>query len=377
MPGLLLPRFERGIMDILFDDIGWEDKITLTLGTMYGRYGYGRYRMEKFEAYDMYMENKNFLKSTSVITFPDSAGRLMALKPDVTMSVVKNVKPEDNSKKVYYIENVFRMERDTREYREVKQIGLEYIGGEGFYPEAETMVLAAKSLEAISDDFVLCISHMDVISGLLEELRADEAETKTILEAIRRKTPHELTGKTGGSEKNAAVLKTLTGLPGDAARAIEVLRGLKMGERAEKSVAELERIYSVLSDAGFGDRVRIDFSIINDTDYYNGAAFQGYINGVPRAVLSGGRYDNLMHRLGKDKRAIGFAVYLGELTRHFDKTRRWDADIALIYGNADVSQVLRAVESYAEEGLSVRAFKSMPEEFSAKKTVVLEQEKMV
>lgn len=377
MPGLLLPRFERGIMDILFDDVGWEDKITLTLGAMYGRYGYGRYRMEKFETYDMYMENKNFLKSTSVITFPDSTGRLMALKPDVTMSVVKNVRPEDNSKKVYYIENVFRMERDTHEYREVKQIGLEYIGDEGFYPEAETMVLAAKSLEAISDDFVLCISHMDVISGLLEEFGADEVETKIILEAIRRKTPHGLTGKAGLSEKNAAVLKTITGLTGDAARAIEVLRGLEMGEKAAKSVAELERIYSVLSAAGFGDRVRIDFSIINDTDYYSGAAFQGYINGVPRAVLSGGRYDNLMHRLGKDKRAIGFAVYLGELTRHFDKSRRWDADIALIYGDADASRVLRAVESCAEEGLSVRAFKSMPEGFSAKKTVVLEQEKMI
>ena len=84
-----------------------------------------------------------------------------------------------------------------------------------------------------------------------------------------------------------------------------------------------------------------------------------------------------MHRLGKDKRAIGFAVYLGELTRHFDRTRRWDADIALIYGDADALQVLRAVDGYAEKGFSVRVFKSMPEGFSAKETVVLEQEKMI
>ena len=100
-------------MDISFEDIGWEDRINLRLRTMYEKYGYSRYRMEKFEPYDMYMENKNFLKSTSVITFPDSTGRLMALKPDVTMSVVKNTKSEEHSKKVYYSENVFRMERDT------------------------------------------------------------------------------------------------------------------------------------------------------------------------------------------------------------------------------------------------------------------------
>jgi ATP phosphoribosyltransferase regulatory subunit len=359
-------------MDILLDEVGWEDRTTLALGTMYGRYGYSRYRMEKFEAYDTYMENKNFLKSTSVITFPDSTGRLMALKPDVTMSVVKNVKPEEHAKKVYYVENVFRMERDTHEYREVKQIGLEYIGDEGFYPEAETMMLAAKTLETISNDFVICISHMDVISGLLEEFRADESEKKIILDAIRKRTAHGLTEKTGLSEENAAVLKTITCLPGDASLAIDKLHGLNMGEKAAQSVSELERIVGVLSDAGFGDKVRIDFSIINDTDYYSGTAFQGYINGVPRAVLSGGRYDNLMHRLGKDKRAIGFAVYLGELTRYFNKVRHWDADVALVYGDTPAEKVFKAVESYAEKGLSVRAFKSLPAGFSAKETVVIE-----
>ena len=136
----------------------WEDKISIELQRLYELYGYDRYRMEKFEPYDMYMENKRFINASSVITFYDADGRLMALKPDVTLSVVKNTNPDDQMKKVYYLENVFRMDGRTHEYRELKQIGLEFIGGEGFYPEAETVTMAAKSLAAISENFVLCIS---------------------------------------------------------------------------------------------------------------------------------------------------------------------------------------------------------------------------
>ena len=57
----------------------------------------------------------------------------------------------------------------------------------------------------------------------------------------------------------------------------------------------------------------MDFSIISDTNYYNGMAFEGYIDGLPECVLVGGRYDKLMQRMKKKSRAIGFAVYLDNL----------------------------------------------------------------
>ena len=59
-------------------------------GGLFEQRGYRRYRMSNFEAYDLYRENKNFLESEGIITFTDASGRLMALKPDVTMSIVKH-----------------------------------------------------------------------------------------------------------------------------------------------------------------------------------------------------------------------------------------------------------------------------------------------
>ena len=68
------------------------ERIGFLLRSLYAGYGYNRYRMGKFEEYDLYSRNKDFLFSEGVITFTDTNGRLMALKPDVTLSIVKNRK---------------------------------------------------------------------------------------------------------------------------------------------------------------------------------------------------------------------------------------------------------------------------------------------
>ena len=60
------------------------------LRELYESRGYARYKMSKFEEYDLYVQNKSFLVSDHVITFTDLGGRLLALKPDVTLSMVKN-----------------------------------------------------------------------------------------------------------------------------------------------------------------------------------------------------------------------------------------------------------------------------------------------
>ena len=76
----------------------------------------------------------------------------------------------------------------------------------------------------------------------------------------------------------------------------DVLKGLypESGEKADRKIV-------------------LDFSIVGDTNYYNGMAFEGYIEGIPECVLIGGRYDKLMRRMKKKSRAIGFAIYMDTL----------------------------------------------------------------
>ena len=63
-------------------------RVLASVQALYNRYGYRPYRMNKFEEYDLYARNKDFLISDSVITFTDRNGKLMALKPDVTSGFV-------------------------------------------------------------------------------------------------------------------------------------------------------------------------------------------------------------------------------------------------------------------------------------------------
>ena len=65
-----------------------DERAGLLLRELYHQHGYQLYRMSKFEPYDLYARNRSFLVSENILTFTDTDGRLMALKPDVTLSII-------------------------------------------------------------------------------------------------------------------------------------------------------------------------------------------------------------------------------------------------------------------------------------------------
>jgi ATP phosphoribosyltransferase regulatory subunit len=122
-----------------------EERFMLALRELYRQHGYQRYKMSKFEEYDFYAGNKSFLLCDNIITFTDLDGRLMALKPDVTLSIVKNVRDDGALQKLYYDENVYRARPGDRAYREILQTGLECIGELDDYSVGELVMLACRA----------------------------------------------------------------------------------------------------------------------------------------------------------------------------------------------------------------------------------------
>ena len=143
------------------------ESISSALGRLYNRYGYSRYKMNKFEEYDLYARNKDFLISDSVITFTDLNGKLMALKPDVTLSIVKNTRDEPGIRKLHYNENVYRVSKGSHCYKEIMQVGLEAIGQIDEYCVYEVMKLAAESLTTTGRSCVLEVSHLGLLADAL------------------------------------------------------------------------------------------------------------------------------------------------------------------------------------------------------------------
>ena len=124
----------------------------------------------------------------------------------------------------------------------------------------------------------------------------------------------------------------------------------------------------------FGCRnLRFDFSLINDMDYYNGLVFRGFISGVAAGVLSGGRYDNLMAKMGRNQSAIGFAVYLDQLERFDARSRAYDVDAALYYrDDSDLSVLIAEAQALTAKGCSVRVLPEGAGMVRARQTWIME-----
>lgn len=347
-------------MEELLGGFGRDELCALRLRRLYERRGFLRVSVGKFEDYALYVENRSFLQSESVITFMDPSGRLMALKPDVTLSIVKNIpkRAPDIPHKLYYIDEVYRLSKENQEYKVRCQIGVEAIGDTRGFGGMEVLDLALESLRIISPDFVLDVSHLGFVSGLIAACGLHHREEKRVMESIHAKNAHDL-GQIllqAGVERELreAVLR-LCGLSGDFAEVLGKARALIRNDQMQGAWEELREVGEAVARNGDRRHLNIDFSAVNDLDYYNGLIFRGYVQGIAKVVLTGGRYDNLMRKMGKQSGAIGFAVSLDELGSYLKSGPGPDFDLLLLYEpGSDYHALLRAVKGLCAQGKTVR-----------------------
>ena len=305
-------------MDNIKSVLTREELTVFTLRALYSEYGYSQYKMSKFEEYELYMRNKDFLVSDNVITFTDTDGRLLALKPDVTLSIIKNNKDNpDGLLKMQYNENVYRISGSTQSFAELMQVGLECIGDVGEEEIVETLFLAKESLDLICEDNILAISQLDILEALMEHFSLSREARRTLLSCLGSKNSsgiYEAMISSSLSESDASLLASLAEVYGSPSVVLPRLDSFRVSERANLAIDSLLRITDMLKDRGVS-KIFIDFSLVGDMKYYNGIAVKGFIEGIPDSVISGGQYDRLLERMGRRSKAIGFAVYLDELER--------------------------------------------------------------
>ena len=355
--------------------LGFQEEVTLRLRSLYNRSGYSQYRMSKFEEYDLYARNKDFLISDSVITFMDTNGRLMALKPDVTLSIVKNTRDEKSGvQKLYYHENVYRVTPGAHSFREIMQLGLECLGQIDDYCLWEVLSLAAESLRAVSDESILDVSHLDLLSGLLDDVGIPGAQKDEALRLVAEKNEHDLTAlcrKCRVSPERIEILRRAVACSGAPETVLPELKRLLTGITDTAPVDTLAAIMAALPEA-VRSMIRFDFSAVDDIHYYNGIVFKGYIHGLPRRVLSGGQYDRLMAKMGRTSGAVGFAVYMDALERLDTREREFDADDLLLYdGETTLAELSARVQELKNAGRRVLVQRTVPENIRVKRVLKL------
>lgn len=303
------------------------EKAMFALRALYSDHGFSMFRMSKFEEFDLYASNRDFMDAASIITFTDTDGMLMALKPDVTLSIVKNNRNIGNDiRKIYYNENVYRVSPKTHYFKEIMQVGLECLGAVDEPCISEVLLLAAESLTLLGERAMLDVSNLDILYQLIVSCGASSETSERIAKCIGAKNSHgleQICREEGIDPAKTEMLKTLVGTYGAPARVLPELEAAFLGadspftEEEKAAFAEsfglLNTVVDAFAGTEFEEILNIDFSVISDMKYYNGIIFKGFIYGIPDSVLSGGQYDKLMINMKRNSKAIGFAVYMDAL----------------------------------------------------------------
>lgn len=367
-----------------------EEKIALKLRTLYRNSGYHTYKMSKFEEYDFYANKKDFLLGDNVITFTDTNGRLMALRPDVTLSIIKNYKEDsqDIFTKVFYSEKIYRNSQNG--FKEFFQIGLENLGKQDLFSKIEVLNLANLSLETINEilksnnknnansDFILEISHMGFLAYLLKKADAGLSFDKEIIFLISQKNTNSIQNlckKFNINDDLCLKFTKLSQIYGNRLEVLEKLQELFKNDDLDNELNELKAISGFFDDSKNSKNVRFDFSLVNDMKYYNGLVFQGFIEGVPDMVLSGGQYDHLMQSFSHKNGGIGFALYLDYLD-DFYKNIIYDVDKLILYDEkTNLENIFKKINEYKNSNLSFCVQKKIPKDLKYKELIDLKGDK--
>lgn len=337
-----------------------EEEILSRLSALYKARGFKRYKPACFEEYSLYQENKDFLIGKNVIAFSDLSGKLMAMRPDVTLSLIRhNDVAEGYTDKFFYNEKVYRQASDRKDFKEISQIGAEVVGAIDGAVGTELTILICETLASVSENYLLDLSEMGFTEGLLSEF---PAHSQTVACYLKNKNLHDfyrLAEREKFSEALVNAFKVAVTCGGKPSNALAEAESVCLNGAMKNAVDELKNLTATLNEFGYGEKINVNFSAVSNADYYNGVIFNGYLEGVPHCVLSGGRYDKLLGKFGKKGGAIGFALYLGEIERYLAKDGD-GVDYLVIYDGLTESKALSLAQEKIKQGESVRISQVRP-----------------
>ena len=335
-----------------------KDLVLLNIRKMYDSYGYKKISLPSFEEYDLYNENKDFI-DRKVLTVMSPNGKLLALRPDITLSVAKKVSKDQSLKysKIYYQENTYNLTKYVG-YEEDEQLGIELIGKESTFLDFEIINLAVKSLDIINKKSMIVLSHAGFISSVFENFDLEYEIKEQILDCINRKNSHDiqkiLKRNEHISENVKKLIYKIPELSGNLENIEKELLKYEINVNTKKILSELKQLNSLLMKFYKKSNIIFDFSVVKNLNYYNGIILQGYIEGFPNVILTGGRYDKLFEKFGVDTGAVGFAILTDGLKGYYKDTDKKDFEVLIAYDDSDFEKLVEIVNDFQKKGLRVR-----------------------
>ncbi|HZK27011.1 MAG TPA: ATP phosphoribosyltransferase regulatory subunit [Thermoclostridium sp.] len=306
----------EGMQDILFEHCYFKRNLENSIRQMFIQSGYKEIETPTVEFYDVFSGDQNLIPQEDMFKFTDSQGRILALKPDMTVPIARvaatKLKEDIWPVKIFYVGNTFSYnELGGGKQKEYTQAGVEVLGVNSAEADAELIALAIQALELAGiEEFQIDLGQVDFFRGLMEQSGLSPEESEQVRELIDTKdfvgveqlvSIHNIPGEL---KELILSLPTYFG----STDVIDELSKKNVSGKALKALEYLKNVVTILEDWGFGEHISIDLGMVQRLNYYTGIVFRGFTHGVGYPVLSGGRYDNLVQRFGKQCPATGFSL---------------------------------------------------------------------
>ncbi len=290
-------------------------------------HGFQEYDAPVLEPLDLYKRKSGDEIEAQLFSFTDKGGREVALRPEMTPTVCRLVGAKANALKRpikwFSIAEFYRYERMQKgRGRCFFQFNADIFGEPG--PEAEIELIALlgqclRSFGLTAADVQVRLSDRNLWFYYLEALGFDAIQVRAILGAIDK---YEKLGDDAfkgyteahgllDQEKKDRILAFLQ------VKSLEALEAILTGvgdDRLTLRLTDWRTLLAGLEAMGMGDFVTVDLGVVRGLAYYTGFVFEVFDRqGELRAVAGGGRYDDLVHKLGgPELPAVGFAI--GDMT---------------------------------------------------------------
>lgn len=313
------PRVLKGFRDFLPEEEAQRSFLLRKIAESFELCGFVPLQTPALEYHDILTGKYGEEGEKLLYCFKDHGNRTVALRYDLTVPLARVVAQHRDLPrpfKRYQIGTVWRAEKPAHgRFREFVQCDADIVGSSSPIADAECIAAGMIALEALGVDFEVRIGHRGVLNAVLEAhgisdigvqlaaLRAIDKAEKIGWEGVLR-----LLSDLVSVEKAEAVIARIRQASEDLAQKERVA--------AEGVVRHVKSVVEALEVYGFGNRIRVDFSIARGLDYYTGTVFETFLRDLPSvgSVMSGGRYDALTKLFGEeDWPAVGLSIGVDRL----------------------------------------------------------------
>lgn len=325
-------------------------------------YGYRDIQTPAFEFYEVYGREMGTAPSSQLFKFFDREGNILALRPDFTPScarcAAKYFRDETLPLRFTYRGSAFCDVSSLQgKLKETTQLGAELMLDASVEAEAEMISMMAEALLNCGlTRFSISVGDVEYFKGICSQAGLSgevETELQDFVSAKNYFGARELLNRERVRNDYAQVLLKLADIT-DGMGNLSEAKSLVDNERSLQAIERLEALQEVLKKYGTDRYVSFDLGLLSRYHYYTGVIFKAYTYGVGDAVATGGRYDRLLSRFGKDAPAVGFVASVDDiveaLARQGIRQEPLEAPALLFYKKNSYDGALAAAAAFRRSG---------------------------